>query len=195
MAPSNEKELRQMIYNAIECYSGPVFVRYPRGKTTGVPKNEPFSQIPCGVPKIIKKGKEIVLLGLGDFFTLAQQTADILCEKGFKPTLVDPRFVKPLDAAFYTSLAEKHRLMVTFENNSLAGGYGSGVTELLHTLDLKKKADILPIGLPDTFITHGERATLLKIMQLDAPSVAERIVSRLGAYSPTDKKRRVAAKR
>lgn len=188
MAASDGNELRHMLYNAVEQYTGPVFLRYPRGKTPAIPTNEPFELIPCGAPRQVTRGKNIALVGIGDFFQTAKQTAELLHKQGLKPTLVDARFAKPLDTAFYTSLAERHRLIVTFENNILPGGFGAGVTELLHSLNLKKLPDILTVGLPDDFIPHGERSTLLKSLHLDPSSVAESILKRISkVYVPVKK--------
>jgi 1-deoxy-D-xylulose-5-phosphate synthase len=179
MAPSNGDELRQMLYTAIDCCDGPVFIRYPRGVTPAIPVDTPFEAFPCGLPAVIASGNDIALVAVGDFMTTALETARILEQQGIKPSVIDARFVKPLDISFYTTLFKEHQLIVTMENNSLVGGFGSGVMELMHSLDGKNKTDVLTIGLPDVFISHGDKLLLLKNMGLDAASIAHRIMQRM----------------
>jgi len=191
MAPSNEEELRNMLYTAVDSLSGPVFIRYPRGNTPGALKDEDFTVVPCGCPRIISKGKNVALIGLGDFLPIAKKTAETLGKEGIQPTLIDGRFVKPLAIEEYTAIFEKHDLIVTLENNSLCGGFGSAVTELLHALPLKKKPEILTIGLPDSFVTHGERSLLLKSLDITPEAIVPRITAILSQNNPPAKKRKI----
>lgn len=178
MAPRNEIELRNMLFTAIDTCTGPVFIRYPRGATPNIVKKTNFSTIPIGIPHVIRKGSTIALLPIGNYFELAEQTCELLIEHGFNPTLVDARFAKPLDRTFYANLFNEHQLIVTFENNSLAGGFGSGIMELVHTMELSKPPQILPIGLPDAFVTHGEVNILLKTLDINPESIVKKIVAK-----------------
>ncbi|MCX7727762.1 MAG: hypothetical protein N2053_13060 [Chitinispirillaceae bacterium] len=129
------------------------------------------------MPEILTKGKEVALLGVGEFLVTAKQVAEILNkEKGLQPTVVNVRFVKPLDIEAYTELFSTHKVIVTFENNSIVGGYGSAATELLHKLDLKQKPDIFYVGIPDRFIPHGDNNLLFNMLGLDAYSIANSII-------------------
>jgi len=179
MAPSNGDDLRHMMYTAVEHCKGPVFIRYPRGATPGIPKNDPFTEIPCGLPETIREGKEIVLVSIGDFMPSTLEVADLLIREGYNPAIVNARFAKPLDTTFYRTLFEQFSTVVTLENNSLAGGFGSAVMELMCGLDLASKPDIVAIGLPDKFISHGDKQLLMKSMDLDAAAIAQKIVQRL----------------
>lgn len=191
MAPSDQNELRSMMYTAVESLSGPVFIRYPRGNTPGELKNDTVTSIPCGCPHIVLKGKKVALIGLGDFLPIARKTAEMLGEKSIQPTLIDGRFVKPLDAEAYAAIFEKHDLIVTLENNSLCGGFGSAVTELLHALPLVKKPEILTIGLPDSFVTHGERSILLKSLDITPEAIIPKITDILSRIDPSPIKRKI----
>jgi 1-deoxy-D-xylulose-5-phosphate synthase len=188
MAPRSGNQLQQMLHAAIAQYSGPVFIRYPRGSTPAIESGDKPAALKLGVPDTVIKGKSIALVGIGDFFELAQSVVQLLQKQSIKPTLVDARFAKPLDGEYYSRLLNTHRLIVTFENNSVTGGFGSGVTELLHSLRLKHKPDIITVGLPDRFIPHGERSTLLHTMSLDAPSIAAAIARRYAAVESPGKK-------
>ncbi|MBN1759687.1 MAG: 1-deoxy-D-xylulose-5-phosphate synthase [Chitinispirillaceae bacterium] len=188
MAPSSGNELRQMLHTAISDYSGPVFIRYPRGTTPDKAEKSPLVSLPCGKPETLRKGKSIALVGVGDFVALAREVAILLQEHGIKSTIIDGRFIKPLDRNFYFRLFKAHQLIVTFENNSVAGGFGSAVGELLYSLDLKNRPDLLTVGLPDMFIPHGDRNVLLKKMELDAVSLTARILKRHTESEPRSRK-------
>lgn len=176
MAPSSGNELKQMLYCAIDYYKGPIFIRYPRGCTPDKPDKTICKEIPCGVPEILTKGKEIALLGVGDFLSIAHQVAEILNkEKGLQLTIVNARFVKPLDIETYTEIFSNHKLIVTLENNSIIGGYGAAIAELLHKLDIKQKPEILTFGIPDRFIPHGDNNLIFNMLGIDAYSIAKNI--------------------
>ncbi|MBN1306763.1 MAG: 1-deoxy-D-xylulose-5-phosphate synthase [Chitinispirillaceae bacterium] len=179
MAPRNGNDLRQMLYTAIDFFKGPVFIRFPRGGTPESLRDEPFAQIPRGLPQIIVKGKEIALIPIGDFYPVADNTAALLRDRGHHPTVIDARFAKPLDSAFYTALFRNHRIAVTFENNSVAGGFGTGIMELVNSIGCGRGVEVIPVGLPDQFIPHGERSLVLRTLGIDPESIAQRIIARL----------------
>ena len=133
MAPSNENELRDMLTAAIDM-EGVVAIRYPRGTALAaelVSSDEPFDY---KSPKILEMGSGILLLGAGFMTNELKKTASVLRENGYNPTLVDARFIKPLDQECYRQLFEKHNVIVTLEDNTRVGGYGSAIAELLSDL-------------------------------------------------------------
>ena len=183
MAPSDENELRHMLYTAVESVKGPVFIRYPRGAGRGVPIDKEFKKLPIGVPQIISEGKEIAIISIGDFLHTAESIKKNLIIQGFTPTLIDARFVKPLDRRSYLSIFKEHSAIITLEHNSVTAGFGTALLELANELDLEKVPKFLRFGLPDAFVTHGDLATLLKTLQLDEETITETIISSLKRYS------------
>ncbi len=170
MAPSDERELRDMLFTALRIDKGPVTVRYPRGNAS---TNEPltsFNQLTIGKPRIVKKGRELAILAVGHMLTNAQQAVERLELEGFSPTLVDARFVKPLDKEAYLEIFNGHRAVVTVEDNVVAGGYGSGVSELMASLDVTG-VHIKHIGLPDAFVTHGDIPSLFRMLEIDGEGI------------------------
>jgi 1-deoxy-D-xylulose-5-phosphate synthase len=176
MAPRDENQLRQMIYTAIDCIKGPVFVRYPRGSGSGVPVTAEFQEIQP-IPEIIQAGHSLALVSIGDFFSSAKLVADKLTKKGYSPTLVDARFAKPLNKEFYQQLLSTHQFIITLENNSISGGFGSGLMELAYDLDLTIIPRFLRMGLPDAFVPHGDYDTLFKLLKLDPENITDKIHS------------------
>ena len=174
MAPRNENQLRHMMYTAVDHLDGPVFIRYPRGCGEGLELEE-LKEIKKGAPEVIRKGQDIALVSVGDFSLIAQSVCELLEQQGFNPTIIDARFIKPLDINFYGELFTEHRFIVTMENNSITGGFGSGLLELASTLDLESIPRILRLGLPDTFVTHGDLQSLYKELQLDPDSIVQKI--------------------
>lgn len=179
MAPRDENELRHMLYTAVESVKGPVFIRYPRGAGRGVTIDKDFKKLPIGVPQIISKGKEVAIISIGDFHTIAESIKEKLTIHGFTPALIDARFVKPLDHESYLSIFKEYSAIITIENNSVAGGFGTALLELANDLDLEKMPLFLRFGLPDAFVTHGDLATLLKTLKLDDETISATIISSL----------------
>src|SRR6201981_556193 len=150
MAPADENECRQMLYTAttLDC---PAIVRYPRGSGPGVPVVSEMSVLPLGKAKLRREGKSgLALLAFGALLAPAAAIAE-----AFDATLVNMRFVKPLDEELVLSLAARHRALVTIEENVVLGGGGSGVVELLAAEGLS--LPLLQLGIPDRFIPHGSR--------------------------------------
>ena len=175
MAPRNEQELRNMLFTAINYIEGPVFIRYPRGKGQGIGIDAPMTKIPLFQPEIIKKGKKVALVSLGDYCHIAEKACDILETKKIKPTLVDARFAKPLDSKFYKKFLTGHTHIVTLESNALAGGFGSALLQLIAQADTGNK--VLNLGYPDKFIPHGNTEKLLESIQLTPETIAEKIAA------------------
>lgn len=163
MAPSNENECRQMLYTAYE-HSGPAAVRYPRGTGSGVPVVEAMSHLPIGKAEVKRLGQKVAILAFGGMLTPALAAGEFL-----DATVVNMRFIKPLDEALILQLAKTHDLLVTVEENAILGGAGSAVSECLASH--KVVVSILHLGLPDTFIEHGDVDRLLANCGLDAAGI------------------------
>ncbi len=170
MAPADENECRQMLYTGYLC-DGPAAVRYPRGTGPGVPIEKAFSAIPLGKAKIIRQGQRLALLAVGSMCTTALQVAEIL-----DATVVNMRFVKPLDVDCIVAMRKQHEFLVTLEENAVLGGAGSAINEVLLQQDLAGK--ILNLGLPDYFIDHGSSEALLKQCALDREGILQSIITR-----------------
>jgi 1-deoxy-D-xylulose-5-phosphate synthase len=165
MAPADENECRQMLYTATTL-AAPAIVRYPRGGGPGVPVQAEMTALPIGKAQLRREGKSgLALLAFGALVTSAQQIAESL-----DATLVNMRFVKPLDEELVTALARRHRALVTIEENATHGGAGSAVGELLAAEGLQ--LPLLQLGIPDRFIEHGSREGCLAAAGLDAAGLA-----------------------
>ncbi len=167
MAPSDENECRLMLHTGYHYQDGPSAVRYPRGTGTGAAL-APLECLPLGKGVVLRQGNTIAILNFGTLLPQARQAADQL-----DATLVDMRFVKPLDTALITELAAGHDALVTLEENAVIGGAGSGVNEFLM---LKRIAvPVLNIGLPDRFISQGSQQEIRADLGLDAAGIERRI--------------------
>jgi 1-deoxy-D-xylulose-5-phosphate synthase len=168
MAPADENECRQMLYTA-STLASPAIVRYPRGTGPGVPVVAQMTALPLGKAQLRREGKSgLALLAFGALVASAQQIAEAL-----DATLVNMRFVKPLDEDLLLSLAGRHRALVTIEENATQGGAGSGVGELLAAEGVQ--VPLLQLGIPDRFIEHGSREECLAAAGLDAAGLAASI--------------------
>lgn len=175
LAPSNERELRDALHTAISL-PGPVAVRYPRGSVEGVDIASAPALLPVGESVCVHEGADVAILAIGQMVNMAQDVAGLLGEKGIHAHVRDMRYVKPLDIQAVTAAAA-YPLVVTLEEGCVAGGFGSAVLETLAAIGLHP--DVLNIGLPDEFIAQGNRGELLESLQLDAPSITDRIFSKL----------------
>jgi len=171
MAPSNENELRQMLYTGY-MHEGPASVRYPRGTGPGISIQNKMTPIPLGESVTIRDGKQVAILSFGALLDAAKAAAQNL-----DATVIDMRFIKPLDTACILALAETHELIVTLEENVVAGGAGSGVSEFLREQNID--TPILHLGLPDSFVAHGKPEDLLAQCGLNAQSIEVSISQRL----------------
>jgi len=172
MAPKDENELRQMLYTAVK-YDGPVALRYPRGSGLGVKLDEDYSVLEIGKAEVIKPDGDVVFLAIGTMVEQARQAVDCLHEDGINASLVNMRFVKPLDITMIQHFAEHSRLVVTIEENSLAGGFGSAVAEALADTGIVKP--LLRLGIKDDFISQGSRNELLEICGLLPEQIAAQV--------------------
>jgi 1-deoxy-D-xylulose-5-phosphate synthase len=167
MAPADENECRQMLSTAYRL-DQPSAVRYPRGSGTGVKPGQELNTLPLGKGEVRRRGQSIVLLAFGALVATATEVAEAL-----DATLVNMRFVKPLDLDLIRDMASTHTHLVTLEDNVVAGGAGSAVNEALAEMRLSRP--ILNIGLPDKFCDHGSREEVLASLGLDADGIERRI--------------------
>ena len=167
-APSDEAECRDMLYSAYK-HKGLSAVRYPRGSGIGAVEQKEMTEIPLGKAVQLSHGHSVAILCFGTLLPAAKQAAEAL-----GATLVNMRFVKPLDEVLVVDLAQKHDLIVTVEENVVAGGAGSGVNELLSQLGMNTPT--LNLGLPDRYIDHGDQSALLAACGLDAKGIEKSIL-------------------
>jgi len=172
MAPKDEIELKHMLFTAINYEKGPIAIRYPRGKVLGL-KQEKAQNIPIGKGELLKNGNTIILIAIGSMVYPSLEAAKLLDAKGMSTTVINARFVKPIDI----ELIEKHignkKLIVTVEENALAGGFGDAVLKVIHNLSLRK--DVLTIGIPDRFIPHGDSSLLKDTIGLNPRGIVKKV--------------------
>ena len=171
MAPSDENETRQLLYTGY-MHTGPAAVRYPRGTGPGATIQKTMSMLPIGKGVVVREGTGAAILNFGTLLDSAVTVADQL-----NSTVADMRFIKPIDQALIRSLAETHDLLVTLEENSIAGGAGSAVIEFLAAEGIVMP--VLQLGLPDKLIDHGTHAEQLVSINLDSDSIQSAITERL----------------
>ncbi len=159
MTPADENECRQMLYTGYQ-YNGPAAVRYPRGRGPGAPVEKDMTALPLGKAQLRRQGKNVAILAFGSMVETAMRAGVVL-----DTTVVNMRFVKPLDEDMITKMAEQHDVLVTVEENVVAGGAGSAINEFL--VKLPNPPKILNLGLPDKFVEHGARDVLLHDCGLD----------------------------
>jgi 1-deoxy-D-xylulose-5-phosphate synthase len=176
MAPRDEAMLVHMLHTALKWDEGPVALRYPRGEAEGVPLPRRPEPIEIGRGEVLREGERVALLGYGYGVPLALGAAEILAdEHGVEPTVADARFAKPLDVDLIDRLAAEHDVLVTVEENVLAGGFGSAVLEEMAERDLLAETRVLRVGLPDRYVTHGKPALIREEVGLTPEALADRV--------------------
>jgi 1-deoxy-D-xylulose-5-phosphate synthase len=167
MAPTDENECRQMLYTAFK-QEGPTAVRYPRGKGIGILPDAKMEAIEIGKAQLLQQGNRIAILLFGSLLQATTTAADNL-----NATLVNMRFVKPLDEALLITIAQEYDIVVTIEDNAIGGGAGSAVNEFLlrHHFDIA----ILNLGIPDSYVEHATREQQLELIGLDADGISNSI--------------------
>ncbi len=167
MAPADENECRQMLYTAYLQHC-PVAVRYPRGKGVGIVPDEKMQALPIGKGEVIRKGHRIAILLFGSLLQEATDAADTL-----DATLVNMRFVKPLDEALLRELSVNYDLLVTLEDNAIQGGAGSAVSEFFNQEGIQ--IPLLQLGIPDEYIDHATREEQLEAINLSSAGIVKQI--------------------
>jgi 1-deoxy-D-xylulose-5-phosphate synthase len=178
MAPKDEAEMRDMLLTAIE-YPGPAALRYPRGNGYGVDISARPKKLEIGKGEILRSGKDLTLLAYGSMVYPAMEAAEILKQKGIDATVVNARFVKPLDEELILKLAGETPLIVTVEEAYLAGGFGSAVMEALEANAVQDQVKVVRMGVSDEIVSHGDAKRLLAEYGLNAEGIAERAIKAL----------------
>jgi len=178
MTPSNENECRQMLYTGF-MHDGPAAVRYPRGPGSGMPVESDMQVLPLGKAELRRKGAHIALLAFGSLLQSALEAGD-----AFNATVVNMRFVKPLDEELINELARTHELLITLEENAVMGGAGSAVNEYLVAVNLAVR--VVNLGLPDEFLGQGSREEILAECGLDAAGIRRTILRYTAQASTRD---------
>ena len=193
MVPRDGEELRGMMELAYNNESGPSAIRYPRGNTANPEEND-CSQLEFGKAQILRKGKDIALFAIGSMVDIAEETADLLEKNGYSVAVVNARFVKPLDEDVIVRLGREVQLLVSLEENTIHGGFGSGVLETLSVSGIC--VPTLQLGVPDRFIAQGNPDEQLRSAELSLEQIYSRILERLPvtAHKKIRKKRTVSPK-
>ncbi len=178
MAPSDENECRQMLYTGFQ-HEGPAAVRYPRGTGPGVAIESTMQALPIGKAEVRREGRRVALLAFGSLLAPALEAGT-----AFDCTVVNMRFVKPLDEELVRNLATTHELLITLEENAVAGGAGSAVNECLASADIT--THIVNLGLPDVFLGQGNREEMLAECGLDAAGIRRTILRHTSQTSARD---------
>jgi 1-deoxy-D-xylulose-5-phosphate synthase len=173
MSPKDENELKQMLFSAT-IYERPVAIRYPRGEGIGVPVESEFTEIPMGKWEVLRTGKDVTLIGCGPVVHSCLQAAEELeKEDGISAAVINGRFIKPMDREMLVDFATRTGRIVTLEENSAIGGFGSGVMEIL-----SEEGVVVPvkvIGLPDRFLPHASQKLLRQEVGLDKDGIKKTV--------------------
>jgi 1-deoxy-D-xylulose-5-phosphate synthase len=183
MAPRDEAMLVNMLRTALSFEDGPIALRYPRGAGVGVELPAEAAAVEIGRGELLAEGERVAFLGYGTGVQLALEAARLLAGEGVPATVADARFVKPLDGALVEALASSHELLVTVEENVLAGGFGSAVLEHLSDAGRASQqtagARVIRFGVPDRYVTHGKPDQLLAEVGLTGERIAAQVMRAL----------------
>jgi 1-deoxy-D-xylulose-5-phosphate synthase len=180
MAPKDEDELRHMLATALAYEEGPIALRYPRGSGVGVPMLGEPRVLPIGRAELLREGSDVAIVALGATVLPAERAADILAKRGIRATVINARFVKPLDRSLILDAARECGCLVTVEEAQLAGGFGSAVLETL--ADAGLLIPVLRLGLADRFFDHASQASLRRQAGIDAESIVSRTLAFLATH-------------
>jgi 1-deoxy-D-xylulose-5-phosphate synthase len=171
MAPMDENELRRMLATAIK-HDGPIAFRYPRGTATGMKSEKTLTPLPIGKGEVLKEGDDVLILAVGRPVRDALEAYPMLLGQGISATVVNCRFIKPLDTALILSLVKKIPRVITIEENVRQGGFGSAVLEALNDAGIIG-IQVERIGIPDTFVEHGPQKLLRSAYGIDAAAIVK----------------------
>ena len=174
MAPKDENELRHMLKTSIY-HPGPSSIRYPRGSGLGVKIDEEIKEIEVGKGEVIKDGKDLAIIAFGSMVDPSMKAAAMLEEKGFSVAVINARFAKPIDKSLIMEYAKKTGCLITTEEHSVQGGFGSAVLEVLQNFDERIPLKTKCIGVPDVLIEHGATGLIKKDLKLDPEGMFETI--------------------
>jgi 1-deoxy-D-xylulose-5-phosphate synthase len=183
MAPKDENELRDMLYTAVEHRGGPIALRYPRGTGTGVPLKRRFDPVPFGKGETLRTGSDVAILAIGATVQTSLKAADILQSQDIGAEVVNMRFVKPIDRDLLREIAARFTRIVTVEDNTVIGGFGSAVAEALAAEGVTH-VRVRILGIADRFVDHGTPQELSVEVGLDAPGIAASVARFVAEASP-----------
>jgi 1-deoxy-D-xylulose-5-phosphate synthase len=181
-APKDENELQHLLYTAVKCGRA-MAVRYPRGTGLGVELDKDLHTIPIGKGEILRQGEDLAILAIGVTVPAALEAARELASKGIEATVVNSRFAKPLDSRLILDLAGRIKRIITVEENTLSGGFGSSVIELLQEAGVTD-VSVKCIGIPDTFVEQGSQEILRSKYGLDARGITSQALALFPASDP-----------
>ncbi|RKD25587.1 1-deoxy-D-xylulose-5-phosphate synthase [Ammoniphilus oxalaticus] len=175
MMPKDENDFQHMLYTSMKYSDGPIAVRYPRGGGLGIPMDEQLQEIPIGKSVIVEEGSQVAILALGNMVELALEAADHVKQEGIQPMVIDARFVKPLDHDLLIRLAKERYHLITVEEATVAGGFGSAVLEFYaehgyHDMTVEM------IGVPDVLVEHGSSTEQRREIGLTAEAIAKKTI-------------------
>ena len=171
MAPKDENELQSMVKTALVYEGGPIAFRYPRGTGIGVKMSMELQPLPIGKSEIVREGEDVLVIAIGNRVYPALEAAQTLADSGISATVLNARFVKPLDTETIVPLAERIGRIITVEDGVVMGGFGSAVLEALAAADITD-VQVTNLGIPDEFIEHGDAQYLYALYQCDATAIA-----------------------
>ena len=171
MAPKDENELRHMLATAMAHTTGPIAIRYPRGAGIGVAMDDPLHALPVGKSEVLSEGNDVAILAVGSMVLAAERAADALAADGIQVTVVNARFVKPLDEELILELADRCGAIVTVEENAATGGFGAGVLELLAAHD--RVIPVAVLGVPDKIFEQASQNRLREKAGLTTTGIAD----------------------
>jgi 1-deoxy-D-xylulose-5-phosphate synthase len=192
MAPHDGVEFRNMIATALK-FEGPVAIRYPRRAAANAWEQCPYQTLPVGKGEMLREGREVALIAVGAMVENTLEASRKLLESGIDCTVVNARFIKPLDEELLTQLAETHKTLISIEENLLAGGFGSAVLEFLNQNQLAG-VKFRMLGIPDQFIPHGSIETLLQKCGLDVEGICRTVLESTRMVSKRERRIIRAAK-
>lgn len=174
-APKDENELQHLLFTAVQAQH-PIAIRYPRGSGTGVPLDQELKALPLGKGELLKNGNDIALLAIGSTVPPALAAAQELAKQNIDAAVVNARFAKPLDSELILERASRIGRIITIEENTLCGGFGSAVLGLLESSGLSN-VKVRRLGIPDEFVEHGHPSLLRAKYKLDAQGIAQQVIS------------------
>lgn len=179
MQPKDEDEFVDMLWTMANYDDGPSAIRYPRGAGVGATIKDKPELLEIGEAELVQDGHDIALIGLGHLFEVAVETKEMLEAEGYSVALINPRWIKPLDASLIKEYAQKCKVVCTFEDHVLMNGFGASVIELLHTSGIHTPVE--RIGWPDEFIEHGKVPTLRDLHGINAGTAVKLVKQHLGS--------------
>ena len=192
MAPKDEKELRDMMYTASKHKAGPIAFRYPRGSAIGVDINEKPKEIEIGKAELLKLANpdsefKVLLLGLGQtVYPCLEASKTLLVDHHIESSIVNARFVKPLDTSLLAELINSHQLIVSVEDHAIQGGFGSAILEFISDYGLSEPAPMIRLGIEDRFINHGTQKELYRECKYDTESIVNAVLKKSPIHSNSE---------